>query len=68
MPPPPPFEVIMPEIESRSRRHYSRLPAAAPRMEHTDLCPAGIVSAPQRDSASRFSTTALISGSLCAAQ
>ncbi len=29
MPPPPPFEVIMPEIESRSRRHYSRLPAAA---------------------------------------
>jgi len=29
MPPPPPFEVIMPEIESRSRRHYSRLRAAA---------------------------------------
>ncbi len=23
MPPPPPFEVLMPEIESRSRRHYS---------------------------------------------
>jgi DNA-directed RNA polymerase specialized sigma24 family protein len=27
--PPPPFETIMPEIETRSRRHYSRLHGAA---------------------------------------
>ncbi len=29
MSPPPAFEAILPEIESRSRRHYSRLPGAA---------------------------------------
>ncbi len=29
MPPPPPFEVIMPEIESRSRRHFWHLRGAA---------------------------------------
>ena len=29
MSPPPPFESILPEIERRSRRHYSRLRAAA---------------------------------------